>query len=113
MNEITAISIDLAKNSLQLHGVDSEGKARLRKKLRRDQVTNFFANLPQCLVGMEACPRAEYWARVIQSCGHTVKRIHPRFVKPYLMADKNDANDASVICEAVQLSDLYQDLWHW
>lgn len=102
MSEITVIGIDLAKNSFQLHGVDAKGKIVLRKKLGREQVSLFFANLPQCLVGMEACSSSEYWSRVIESCGHTVRRIHPKFVKPYLMADKNDANDASAICEAVQ-----------
>ncbi|MHC1711720.1 MAG: IS110 family transposase [Solidesulfovibrio sp.] len=101
MKRITTIGIDLAKNSFQLHGVDANGKAVLRKTLRRDHVIPFFANLPECLVGMEACATSAYWARVIESCGHTVHRIHPRFIKPYLMADKNDANDAAAICEAV------------
>lgn len=101
MKRITTIGIDLAKNSLQLHGVDAEGKAVLRKTLRRDRVVPFFSNLPECLVGMEACASSAYWARVIEACGHTVRRIHPRFVKPYVMADKNDANDAAAICEAV------------
>lgn len=102
MNMVTVIGIDLAKNSFQIHGVDANGKVALRRKLRRDQVTIFFANLPECLVGMEACGSSGYWARVIESCGHTVRRIHPKFVKPYLQADKNDANDAAAICEAVQ-----------
>jgi len=102
MNKVTVIGIDLAKNSFQLHGVDAKAKVVLRRKLRRDQVPMFFANLPECLVGMEACGSSAYWARVIESCGHTVRRIHPRFVKPYLQADKNDANDAAAICEAVQ-----------
>ena len=101
MKRITTIGIDLAKNSLQLHGVDAEGKAVLRKTLRRDRVVPFFSNLPECLVGMEACASSAYWARVIEACGHTVRRIHPRFVKPYVMAGKNDANDAAAICEAV------------
>lgn len=102
MNEITVIGIDLAKNIFQLHGVDARGTVRLRKRLGREQVALFFANLPACLVGMEACATSAYWARIIESCGHTVRRIHPRFIKPYLMADKNDANDAAAICEAVQ-----------
>ena len=102
MSAITVIGVDLAKNTFQLHGVDANGKVGLRRKLRRDQVANFFANLPECLVGLEACGTSAYWARVIESCGHTVRRIHPRFVKPYLVADKNDANDAAAICEAVQ-----------
>lgn len=101
MKTVTTIGIDLAKNSFQLHGVDAKGKAVLRRTLRRDQVVLFFANLPECLVGMEACASSAYWARVIEECGHTVRRIHPKFIKPYLMADKNDANDAAAICEAV------------
>jgi transposase len=101
MKNVTTIGIDLAKNTFQLHGVDANGKPALRRTLGRDQVAAFFANLPACLVGMEACASSAYWARVIEGCGHTVRRIHPKFVKPYLMADKNDANDAAAICEAI------------
>lgn len=101
MKTVSTIGIDLAKNSFQLHGVDATGKVVLRRTLRRDQVVLFFANLSECLVGMEACASSAYWARVIEECGHTVRRIHPKFIKPYLMADKNDANDAAAICEAV------------
>jgi len=102
MNTIKVIGLDLAKNIFQAHGIDEHGKIILRKKMKRDQVPSFFANLPSCLVGLEACATSAYWARVIESCGHTVHRIHPRFVKPYLMNNKNDANDAAAICEAVQ-----------
>lgn len=102
MSTVSVIGIDLAKNTFQLHGVDSQGKTVLRKTLKRTQVADFFSNLPHCLVGMEACASSTYWARVIDSCGHTAKRIHPKFVKPYLMAEKNDPNDAEAICEAVQ-----------
>ena len=102
MKNITTIGVDLAKNSFQLHGVDNKGKTVLRKTLRRDKAALFFANLSPCLVGLEACATSAYWARVIESCGHNVRRIHPRFVKPFLMTDKNDANDAAAICEAVQ-----------
>lgn len=101
MKSVTTMGIDLAKNSLQLHGVDERGKPVLRKSLRRDKAVAFFANLPECLVGMEACATSAYWARVIEECGHTVRRIHPKYIKPYLMAGKNDANDAAAICEAV------------
>ena len=101
MKSVTTIGIDLAKNTFQLHGVNAQGKPVLRKTLRRDQVVPFFANLPECLVGMEACGGSAYWARTIEQCGHTVRRIHPRFIKPYLLAEKNDANDAAAICEAV------------
>ena len=102
MKSVSTIGVDLAKNSFQLHGVDNKGKTVLRRTIRRDKVALFFANLPACLVGMEACSGSAYWARVIESCGHTVRRIHPRFVTPFRMADKNDANDAEAICEAVQ-----------
>jgi transposase len=70
--------------------------------LTRSGVIRFFANLPECLVGMEACASSEYWARTIESLGHTVRRIHPRYVKAFLLGAKNDANDAAAICEAVQ-----------
>ena len=101
MKGVTTVGIDLAKNTHQLHGVNAQGKTVLRKTLRRDQVVPFFATLPECLVGMEACGGSAYWARKIEECGHTVRRIHPRFVKPYLLAEKNDANDAAAACEAV------------
>jgi transposase len=99
--KITTIGIDLAKNVFQVHGVDDRGKAALRKQLRREQVTAFFANLPPCLVGMEACSGAHYWARTLQRFGHTVRLMAPQFVKPYVKTNKNDAADAEAICEAV------------
>lgn len=102
MKTITTIGIDLAKNSFSVHGVNSKGKCVLQRTLTRSGVTRFFVNLPACLVGMEACASSEYWARTIESLGHTVRRIHPRYVKAYLLGAKNDANDAAAICEAVQ-----------
>jgi len=102
MGTITAIGMDLAKNIFQLHGVDAKGRVLLRKRLTRDQAPLFFANLPACLVGMESCATSAYWARVIESRGHSVRRIPPQFVRPYLMNNKNDANDAAAICEAMQ-----------
>ena len=73
----------------------------LRKQLKRDQVAAFFANLPPCLIGMEACGSAHHWARKLQSFGHTVKLMAPQFVKPYVKTNKNDVADAEAICEAV------------
>ena len=73
----------------------------LRKQLRRDQVTTFFANLKPCLIGLEACGSAHHWARQLQALGHTVKLISPQFVKPYVKSNKNDVADAEAICEAV------------
>lgn len=101
MKIATTIGIDLAKNTFQVHGVNARGQVVLRRTLRREQVGAFFANLPPCLVGMEACAGSAYWARVIEGHGHTARRIHAKFIRPYLMADKNDANDAAAICEAV------------
>lgn len=102
MNVVTTIGIDLAKNSFSIYGVNSKGKNVLRRTLTRASVIPFFANLPSCLVGMEACGSSEYWARKIESLGHEVRRIHPNYVKAYLLGVKNDANDAAAICEAVQ-----------
>ena len=99
--KITAIGIDLAKNVVQVHGVDERGKAVLKKQVKRDQVTALFANLPPCLIGMEACGSAHYWARRLQSFGHNVKLMAPQFVKPYVKTNKNDVADAEAICEAV------------
>jgi len=99
--EITIIGVDLAKNVFQVHGANDRGKAVLRKQLRRDQFAAFFANLPPCLVGMEACGGAHHWARKLQALGHTVKLMAPQFIKPYVKSNKNDAADAEAICEAV------------
>lgn len=100
--KITTIGIDLAKNVFQVHGVDAQGKAVLKKQLKRDQMAAFFANVPLCLIGMEACGSAHYWARKLQALGHTVKLMAPQFVKPYVKTNKHDAADAEAICEAVQ-----------
>ena len=95
------IGLDLAKNVLQVHGVDERGKTILKKALKRAQVLPFFANMPPCLVGMEACGSAHYWARKLEAMGHAVKLMAPQFVKPYVKTNKNDAADAEAICEAV------------
>ena len=99
--KITTMGIDLAKNVFQVHGVEQRGKAVVRKRLRRNQVLAFFAQHSPCLVGMEACGGAHYWARKLQAQGHTVKLMAPQFVKPYVKANKTDAADAEAICEAV------------
>jgi transposase len=98
---IKRIGIDLAKQVFQLHGVDGQEKVVLRKQLRRVQLLDYFKKLPPCLIGMEACGGAHYWARELQKLGHTVKLMAPQFVKPYVKSNKNDANDAEAICEAV------------
>jgi transposase len=98
---ITQVGIDLAKLVFQVHGVDARGKVALRKQLKRHQIVAFFAQMPPCLVGMEACGGAHFWARKLTELGHTVKLIAPQFVKPYVKTNKNDAADAEAICEAV------------
>ena len=97
--KITTIGIDLAK--LQVHGVDEHGKVVLRKQLKRKDVFSFFANRESCLIGMEACGGAHYWARKLAELGHTVRLMAPQFVKPYVKTNKSDHNDAEAICEAV------------
>ncbi|MFS0757600.1 IS110 family transposase [Noviherbaspirillum sp. 1P10PC] len=99
--KLTTIGIDLARNVFQVHGVDAHGKASLKKQFKRGQMAAFFANLPPCLIGMEACGSAHYWARKLQALGHTVKLMAPQFVKPYVKTNKHDAADAETICEAV------------
>jgi len=99
--KITTVGIDLAKNVIQVHGMDERGKAVLKKQIKRTQVASFFANLAPCLIGMEACGSAHHWARKLESLGHTVKLMAPQFVKPYVKTNKNDAADAEAICEAV------------
>lgn len=99
--KITTVGIDLAKNVIQIHGVDERGKTKLRKQLKRAQVASFFATLEPCLIGMEACGSAHHWARKLQGFGHTVRLMAPQFVKPYVKTNKNDVADAEAICEAV------------
>lgn len=99
--KVTTVGIDLAKNLFQVHGVNEFGKPVIKKQLRRNQLAEFFVNLPPCLIGIEACGGAHHWARKLQTFGHTVKLMAPQFVKPYVKTNKNDAADAEAICEAV------------
>ena len=99
--KITTIGIDLAKTIFQIHGVNEHGKVAVRKKLKRVEMLPYFANLPPCLIGMEACGSAHHWARKLEGYGHTVKLMAPQFVKPYVKTNKNDMADAEAICEAV------------
>ena len=101
MTRITTIGVDLAKNVFQIHGVDAQGKVVVARQLRRKQVLAFFAKLEPCLVGMEACGSAHYWAREIGKLGHTVKLMPPKYVQAYVKRGKTDAGDAEAICEAV------------
>lgn len=97
----TTIGLDLAKSVFQVHGVSSEGQVTVRRKLRRAELMGFFRDLPPCLIGMEACATAHYWARELASLGHEVRLMPPSYVKAYLRRQKNDAADAEAICEAV------------
>jgi transposase len=115
MEQPTTIGIDLAKTVFQVHGVNQTGEAILKRKLRRNQVLDFFAGLEPCLVGLEACafggravPRTprrsaspHFWAREVAALGHEVRIMPPSYVKPYVKRGKTDAADAEAICEAV------------
>jgi transposase len=103
MNNISRIGIDLAKNVFQLHGTDRHGKVLLKHRLSRSKWLKVLleSTTPDCEIGMEACGGAHHWARVLQSHGYTVKLLPPQFVKPYVKSNKNDANDAEAICEAM------------
>jgi transposase len=103
---LKVVGLDTAKHVFQVHGADASGRAILRKRLRRSQIPDFFANLPKCLVGMEATQGAHYWSRVIKSFGHEVRLVAPQFVKPYLKGQKNDARDAAAICEAISRPEM-------
>src|SRR5438105_5822102 len=99
--QVSTIGLDLAKNVFQAHGVSAEGKVVLKEQLRRGEVVSTFAKLPPCLVGMEACAGAHYWARELRKLGHDVRLMPARDVKAYVKRDKTDAADAAAICEAV------------
>ncbi len=99
--KISTIGLDLAKSIFQVHAVGEDGKAVMRKSLRRSQVLPFFRKLPPCQVGMEACGTSHHWARELAALGHEVKLMPPAYVKPYVKRGKTDANDAEAICEAV------------
>lgn len=106
MNEATLIGIDLAKNIFRINCLDKNGKRIMNKNIHRDSLIKFFAQVPACTVAMEACASSHYWGRTIESLGHTVRLIHPRYVTPYRLGDKNDANDAAAICAAAQRPDM-------
>jgi transposase len=99
--EISTIGLDLAKNIFQVHGIGDAGEVIVRKALRRSQVLPFFAKLPPCLVGIEACGTSHHWARELIKHGHEVRLMPPAYVKPYVKRGKTDANDAEAICESV------------
>ena len=100
--QITTIGLDIAKNVFQVHGIDATETVVVRKRLRRSQVLAFFKALPPCLIGMEACATAHYWARELTKLGHRVRLMPAKDVKAYVKRNKNDAADAEAICEAVR-----------
>src|ERR1700737_4262440 len=100
--QVTTIGLDIAKNVFQVHGIDAAEKVVVRKQLRRSQVLAFFEALPPCLIGMEACATAHYWARELTKLGHRVRLMPAKDVKAYVKRNKNDAADAEAICEAVR-----------
>ncbi|MBB4395097.1 transposase [Bradyrhizobium sp. ERR14] len=101
MKQLITIGLDLAKHVFQVHGADAEGSPVFNRKLRRSEVLRFFEKLPPCLVGMEACGSAHYWAREIAALGHEVRLIPPAYIKPFVKRGKTDAADAEAISEAV------------
>ncbi len=100
--QVSTIGLDLGKRVFHVHGVDAAGAVVVSKRLRRSEVLGFFAGLGPCLVGMEACGSAHYWARELAALGHEVRLMAPSYVKPYVKRGKNDAADAAAICEAVR-----------
>lgn len=101
MKEISTVGIDIAKSVFQVHAIDVHGNVVVRRQLRRQQMLKFFAQVPPCLIGIEACGTAHYWARQLSAFGHDVRLMPPTYVKPYVKRQKNDAADAEAICEAV------------
>jgi transposase len=100
--QVTTIGLDIAKSVFQVHGVDARGRVVLRKRLPRAKVLAFFANLPRCRIGLEACGGAHFWARELTRLGHDARLMPPQYVKAYVKTNKHDAADAEGCCEAVQ-----------
>ena len=102
MNDVSTIGLDLAKSVFQVHGVNAVGEPVECRQVRRARVRDYFEKRAPCLVGMEACPSAHYWARELRALGHEVRIMPAQYVKPYVKRGKNDAADAAAICEAVR-----------
>ena len=100
-SSVTIVGLDLAKHVFQVHCVDALGRVVVAKSIRRSRLLEFFASLPPCLVGLEACGSAHHWARELMKLGHDARMMPPAYVKPYVRRQKNDASDAAAICEAV------------
>ena len=106
MQTVATIGLDIAKSVFQVHGIDAEGGAVIRRQLKRRHVLAFFQKLPPCLVGIEACASSHHWSRELQALGHTVRLMPAAYVKPYVKRQKNDAADAEAICEAVTRANM-------
>ena len=101
MPKYIRIGVDIAKNSFQVHALESEDCSATKRKLSRSGIVKFLAEVEPCAIGMEACGSAHYWARRFRAMGHEVKLTPPIYVKPYFKRGKNDAADAAAICEAM------------
>ena len=97
LSSVTTVGLDLAKHVFQVHGVDASGRVVVAKAILRNKLLEFFASLPPCLVGLEACGSAHYWARELMALGHEARIMPPAYVKPYIRRQKNDASDAAAI----------------
>src|SRR5262245_54670846 len=106
MQAITTVGLDIAKSVFQVHAIDAQGNVIVRRQLRRRGVLAFFAKLPPCLIGIEACASSHHWSRELQALGHTVRLMPPVYVKPYVKRQKNDAADAEAFCEAVTRANM-------
>ena len=102
MEQVTTIGLDIAKHVFQVHGADAAGHALFRRRLTRTRLISFLAAQRPCVVAMEACAGAHYWAREISKLGHHVRLIPPAYVKPFIKRQKSDVADAEAICEAAQ-----------
>jgi transposase len=101
LSSVTTVGLDLAKHVFQAHCADASGRVVAAKTIRRNKLLEFFASLPPCVVGLEACGSAHHWARELITLGHDARMMPPAYVKPYIRRQKNDAADAAAICEAV------------
>jgi transposase len=101
LSSVTTVGLDLAKHVFQVHCVDASGRVVVAKSVRRNKLLEFFASLPPCLVGLEACGSGHHWARELVKLGHDARLMPPAYVKAYVRRQKNDAADGAAICEAV------------
>ncbi|MGL5116853.1 MAG: IS110 family transposase [Beijerinckiaceae bacterium] len=101
LSSVTTVGLDIAKHVFQVHAIDAAGRVLAAKAIKRKDVLAFFASLPPCLVGLEACGTSHHWGRELMALGHEVRLMPPAYVKAYVRRQKNDAADAAAICEAV------------